>query len=322
MSEIEMHSNAAQTVAELVKAHIAPVQITLTHPVDGIEAPVIVLPGNLGGLDIHSVDPLFDAYRTHPQRRKGTAMLGDLDSFIAHVNRFKDSDSAVFANPDKTQPSLTAVLDYHQAVNRDCEAREETALPRFGVHRAGYRFPLTAEWKAWNASNKKPMGQADFAAFVEERALDILPAPTFQGELSEADQKLKALADLLNGKFAAPEKMMALSRGLAIFETAKVINATNINSGEGTITFEEEHQDSNGKKLEVPNLFCIGVPVFDGGEAYRVVVRLRYRKDGSKIAWHYDMYRHDVVFDDAFKGACQTVATGTDLPLFVGAPEA
>ena len=205
------------------------------------------------------------------------------------------------------------MLDYHEAVNSEGEPRFNP-LPRFGTHRAGYRFPLSAEWKAWNAANKKAMGQADFAAFVEERALDILPAPSFQGDLNEADKKLKTLADLLNGKFAGPEKMMALSRGLAIFETSKVINATNINSGEGVITFEEEHQDGEGTKLEVPNLFCIGVPVVEGGEPSR--------KQGPAIAWHYDLYRHDVVFDDAFKGACETVKAGTELPLLVGAPEA
>ena len=320
MSEIELNSNTAQTVADLVKTHMAPVQITLTHPVDEVSAPVLILPGE-DGLKITAINTLFDAYRTHPQRRNGTAMLGDLDSFIAHVNRFKDEDSMVFANPDKAAPGLTAVLDYHEAVNSEGEPRFNP-LPRFGTHRAGYRFPLSAEWKAWNAANKKAMGQADFSAFVEERALDILPAPNFEGELSEADKKLKSLATLLNGKFANPEKMMALSRGLAIFETAKVINATNINSGEGIITFEEEHQDSEGKKLEVPNLFCIGVPVFEGGEPYRVVVRLRYRKQQAAIVWHYDLYRHDVVFDDAFKGACETVKAGTDLPLLVGAPEA
>jgi uncharacterized protein YfdQ (DUF2303 family) len=133
---------------------------------------------------------------------------------------------------------------------------------------------------------------------------------------------LKRLADLLTGNFAGPEAMMKLSRGLAIYESSKVINATNINSGEGVITFEEEHQDSEGKKLTVPNLFLIGVPVFEGGSPYRVVVRLRYRKNGARIVWAYELYRHDRVFQDAFEGACETVKTGTGLPLFVGSPEA
>ena len=318
MSDIE--KGTAEVVADLVKGLVTPRQILLEHPTEGVQAPVIILPFG-DGLRIEAVDGLFDAYRDHPQRRRGTAKLGDLDSFIAHVNRFKDTDSVVFANANKAQPSLTAVLDYHQAVNLS-EGVAPSAKPRFGAHRSGYTFPLSAEWQAWSGRNKQAMSQTDFAVFVEERALDILPAPTFQGDLSEADRKLKDLSTLLNGKFAGPERMMALSRGLSIFESSKVINATNINSGEGTITFEEEHHDGEGKKLEVPNLFCIGIPVFEGGDAYRVVVRLRYRKQGAAIVWHYDLYRHDVVFDDAFKGACAQVAKGTGLPLLVGAPEA
>jgi len=335
-AETEFNTNTAQVVADLVRTHIAPVRIDLKHPTDGTTAPVVILPLADGGLSINPIDKLFDAYRENPQRREGTAVMKDIDSFIAHVNRFKTDESALFADPSKTAPALLAVIDYHERVNLprpavisddgevitpvadDCDFQ---ALPQFGRHRTSYKFPLSPEWQAWSGQNGKAMSQTDFAAFIEERILDILAAPTFQGDLSEQDKKLKRLSDLLNGNFASPEKMMALSRGLAIFESARVINATNINSGEGVVTFEEEHQDSEGKKLVVPNLFCLGIPVFDGGDAYRVVVRLRYRKQGAAIVWFYDLYRHDEVFEDAFKGACVIAAEGTGLPLFVGAPE-
>ena len=229
----DINTDTATVVADLVKTHFPPQQITLKHPTDGVEAPVVILPRE-SGLVIEAVDKFFEAYREHPARRRGDATALDLPSFIAHVNRFKTDNSAVFANNAKTGPSLTAVLDYHHAVNTGADTDPDLeALPQFGRHKTKYAFPLSPEWQAWNKQNGAPMEQTDFAAFIEERILDILPAPTFAGDLSEPDKALKRLADLLTGNFAGPEAMMKLSRGLAIYESSKVINATNINSGEG-----------------------------------------------------------------------------------------
>ncbi|MTK12678.1 MAG: DUF2303 family protein [Clostridiaceae bacterium] len=325
--DTEFNSNTAQTVANLVAKHIAPTALTLVDPVDGTTAPAFAIPGAGGGLLIKPVDEYFEPYRRHPIRRCGTAKMGDLLSFISHVNRFATVETALFANPNKSSPGLLAVLDYHQRVNvADADkgagaVSNPDAKPAFGWHRTEYKFPLSPEWKAWVGGNKSQMGQAAFAAFIEERILDVLPAPVFGDDLSEADLALKRLSDLLDGKWAGPEKMMELSRGLAIFESAKVINATNINSGIGQIVFQTEQSDGDGQPLSVPNLFLIGIPVFENGAPYRVIVRLRYRRQSGAIAWFYELYRHDKVFEDAFEGACATARQGTGLPLFVGFPE-
>lgn len=305
---------------------------TIGKAEDGTDIQALVTPS---GLTVSSVKKLLDEYRVRPERREGTATMQDLDSFIAHVNRFKDADTALFADASRERPSLLAVIDYHERVNfADADFAEvgadgETAAkvhrtdakPRFGKHKTFYAFPLSREWKAWQAKNGQSMTQLEFAAFLEERGIDILPAPVFEGPLSDADAKLKKIADLLRGRFAGPEKMMDLSRGLAIHESARVIAATNLSSGEGAVTFETEHKDGEGQKLEVPNLFTIGIPVFEHGDLYRVLVRLRYRKNGGSLNWFYDLYRADTVFDDALKQACAKAAEQTGLPLFVGKPE-
>lgn len=54
---------------------------------------------------------LSDARAATPRARMGTAQHDELDSFIAHVNRFKDNASAIFADIQAVR--LTAVLDYH-----------------------------------------------------------------------------------------------------------------------------------------------------------------------------------------------------------------
>lgn len=331
MSHEVDEKNTVQATAALVKGLHGAQVTTVEHPTDGTKAPVLMTPKAGGGFELQSLKTHIDQYRVCPEFRNGTARMATLDSFIEHVNRFQNPESAVFANNDRKTPSLMAVIDYHHRVNIDGVEGDDCstspfmdlgAQPEWMRHRTHYAFPLSDEWKSWTGKNGQQMEQGDFCAFIEERALDILPAPTFQGDLTKADDELRRMAQLINGRWASPEKMMGLSRGLAIFETSRVINATNINSGEGTITFEEEHADSEGKKLEVPSLFLIGIPVFLNGPPYRIPVRLRYRKQGPKIIWYFDLYRHDKVFDHAFTEAVDKTHAETGLPVFVGAPEA
>lgn len=263
---------------------------------------------------IQSVKKFVDEYAATPDRKKGVARLGDLNSFIEHANRFKDAGSALFARRDKAEPSLTVVLNYHEAGG---------GAARFGDHRGVYAFPLSDEWKAWTKVDNEKMGQADFAAFLEDRIVDVLPPPEMDAakEGVHGDAILE-LAKLVGGSFAGPEKLIALGRGMAVNAEARVKGAVNLSSGETTIQYEEVHADGAGEPLKVPSLFLIGIPVFANGVAYRIGIRLRYRVAGGRVAWFYSLYRPERSFDDAFLEACATAAAATGLPLFYGAPEA
>lgn len=263
------------------------------------------------GIKLESTKKFFDEYRTAPERRKGTASVGDLASFITHVNRFKDDDSIIFADNSPQNPKLTAVLDYHKKT-----AKGE---PRFGEHRTVYNFPISDEWALWTSKDGQIFGQSEFAAFIEDNILDcISPA---DGD-TENNEQLVALRTLLGGNFASPDKLVTLSRGLAVNESAKVVGKVNLSTGEGQINFETQHTDAAGAPVNVPNLFLIAIPVFEGGERYRIAIRLRYRVRNGAVAWFYEIYKPENIFIDAFKGACTVAAKETDLPLLVGSPEA
>jgi len=289
-----------------VKKLNQPHQLTVADE-SGKTAEVLVLPD---GLKAHSIKGYIDEYRIAPERRKGTAKVTSLESFINHVTRFKDDDSAIFADNKQESPSLLAVLDYHR--------KTAEGAPRFGDHRTFYPFPLSKEWQAWMKQNGQPMAQADFAAFLEDRIGDVL-APLDGDE--NGDEKLQQLSQLLGGNFAGPAKLMEISRGLSVNESARVKNATNISSGESQIVYETEHHDATGAPLKVPNMFLIGIPVFEMGTPYRIAVRLRYRLRSGTIAWFYELYRSEHVFDDAFDEACKEAGEKTGLPVFMGKPE-
>lgn len=264
------------------------------------------------GSKLQSVKPLLDEFLTAPQRKKGSAKLTDVQSFVELVNRFKDENSALFAKRDPAAPQLTGVLNYHEA---------SAGSPRFGDHRAVYAFPLSKEWQAWMAGNGLKMKQAEFADFLENRILDVLVPPDISQDVESVDTIVE-LSRGLGGSFAGPSKLLDLSRGMAMNAEMKVKNAVNIGSGEVSVQFEETHLDGAGAPLKVPSLFLIGIPVFETGPLYRLAVRLRYRLAGGSIVWFYEIFRADKAFDDAFTEACSHAATETALPLFYGTPEA
>lgn len=296
----------AEAVAEIVRAGLKPTSFTLKGPEHEHTAHVMVLPDGAGGFSVESVKPYLDEYLVAPERRTGTAQLTELDSLIAHANRFKDVDSALFADPSPAAPSLTAVLNYH------CVG--PSGAPRFGNHRGVYTFPLSDEWRAWLASSGRKLSQGDFAAWLEDHVLDVAN-PDDAGDAS------KALAATLGCTFASPSRLLELSRGLSVRVGAKVQNAINTATGEVAMQFASEHQDERGAPLKVPTAFLLAIPVFRGGALYQVAARLRYRIDGGAIAWSFDLHRPERFFDHAFREACDRAKDGTGLPLFFGSPE-
>lgn len=279
---------------------------TITDPVSGTVAPVAI--SRDGVTSVPAM--LFADYLTEPRRRKGIALVTTIESLIDHVNRFKDEASALFAIDDRNDPSITAVLDYHPG--------GDASNKRFGEHRSLFKFPLSDEWKAWAKFNGKPMKMAEFAAFLEDRIVDVIELIPDEDEVSDGLQKF---INICGGKIASPTKLVELSRGLKIFKSADVREAVNLASGEASISFEVEHRNSQGGKLEVPNLFLIAIPVFAKGAMYRLAARLRYRESDDGLYFFYELWRSDRAFDDALAEACERVRVETELPLFFGRPE-
>lgn len=304
--------SAAGIVAEtrqLVEDYAKGQIVTIDEPSTGTRALAVLANGKLDVVP----KSVFDTYRDAPLFRTGTASMLSLDSLIDHANRFKDEHSAIFADDSRTAPSITVVMDYH----------EKTAAgePRFGRHRGAFAFPLSDEWKAWTEKNAEPMSMVDFAAFLEDRIVDVFTMIVGEDELSE---DLDKLVNTLGGydTIASPTKLMELARGLQVNENAVVQEAVNLASGEGVVRFQSEHVDSAGAPLKVPSLFLIVIPVFRNGPLYRIAARLRYRKNGGRLVFWYELWRTDRTFDAAFRESVERARVETDLPVFIGKPEA
>ena len=269
------------------------------------------------GTSIVSLKKFLDEYRLAPERKKGQASALDVASFIALAIRGADAASVLFADDsNEAAPYLLAVLNYNQA-------QADGGAPAFGDHRIRYDFPQSEEWKAWADKDGDVMNQAEFAAFLEDRILDVIEPPKLSD--FQDDGEVDSIIDLqrkLGGMFGGPSALLQLSRGMAVSVDLKVAGAANLQTGEARIQFEETHTDGVGAPLIVPSLFLIAIPVFKRGAPYRLACRLRYRVAGGKVVWFYQIYQPDASFLDAFKEAADKAAQETGLALYYGKPEA
>jgi uncharacterized protein YfdQ (DUF2303 family) len=302
-------------IIEAARRSGEPRTIDIEH--DGIKAPVLLVPMSNGGYDLLSVKDVLDEYRAAPERRKGKAILGDIASFIDHTNRFKDDGSTIFASPDPAKPWLMTVFDYHYSnAAKEGADPEHTGQPRFLQHQSVYNFPISEEWKGWKEAHGKPMTQAAFAEFIENRILDVIEPNTDLG-----DSAAEFARKLGNIEFATPMKLLELSRGLSVRVGAAVKQAVNLSTGEVQIQYETQHQDERGAPLKVPTAFLIAIPVFRSGVLYQVPVRLRYSVRQGEISWRVELHKAEMMAEDAFNDVKLHATKETALPLFVGTPE-
>lgn len=253
---------------------------------------------------VMSIKATVDEYRRRPERKTGTAVVNTLESFIDLTDRHRTADSVIFADTDWRNPSLTTIVDYHEA--------RSAGDPDNGRHRIHYPFPLSEEWKAWIKQDGEPMSQEAFAEWIEDHLPELSSPGT--DEVEDFGQKFGL-------KVAYPNEMVALSRGLKIHVESRIKNNVTLQTGEGEITWDEEHKDAAGNKITVPGLFILSIPPFFMGETTRIPVRLRYRVAAGNVRWFFKLYRPDVYITQQIERDLLTAATATELPHFRGKPE-
>lgn len=274
----------------------------LPEPQEGLPEYVPVFINREAGTVV-SLKKIFEEYRSHPERKTGTATVTTLESFIELVDRHKTDHSAIFANTDWKSPSLTAIIDYHQLA----QGRADN-----GRHRVHYPFPLSEEWQAWIAQNGEVMAQAEFAEWIEDHIAE-LATPT--------DDEMSEYEETFGLKVATPAEIVTLSRGLKVHAETRVRSNVVLQSGEGEIAFEEEHRDTNGNKLVVPGLFIVSLAPFFLGDKARIPVRLRYRVHGGSVKWLFMLHRPDMHITGHINAALEHAAGATELPAYQGTPE-
>lgn len=254
-----------------------------------IPTPIAVLPQGLRIEDLGAILTKAEERADAPRARRGTAKLLELDSFIAHVKRFADSDSAVFA--DTVSTTLTAVLDYHRA--------GAEGSPRWGRHRAVYTCPLSEQWRAWIAKDGQPFAQDAFADWIEERMRDLCPPP------KESD-------------LAQPAKLVEIGRQLRIHARSTFEREVNPTTGESSLVAKTEHEKTSTR---LPRGFLLLIPIFDAGRAVQVEARMRFALRDGRPTFTYALVDAPHLLRTGFAEVRSAVAEATGLPIYAGTPE-
>lgn len=208
-----------------------------------------------------------------------TVHVTTADAFVHYVNRFKRGPTTVFAKA--VPPKVVGLIDYHDGTTPDrCE------------HVAVFEPPFSEEWARWRAIDGTPMGQIAFAEFIEENTIDVV----------EPDGA--SLLDIVTGLQA--HKKVTFESGIRLHD------------GSNQLTFHEQVEANGRGTIKVPSEFSIGVPVFFGGDAYRVRCMLRYRIDEGKLAFTIRMLRRTFIEQTAFQDVAKAVAEGTGLTVIDG----
>lgn len=226
----------------------------------------------------------LEKYLPAPMRKRGTTVLRDMASFVLFVNAEKTLATRLYGN--LIDPSFQAVFDDNA----------DGVKPGWRDYSATYKCPLSAEWKTWLGMSGKQITQEQFAQFMETNLPDIVNPPAAE--------------------------MLEISRSLEAKKKVNFASGIRLSNGQNELTYSEEVTGTAQKgKLNVPEIFTIGIPVLEGGTAYSVEARLRYRiADQGKLTMWFEVVRPHKIVEDAMKHVRDAIASETGLKVLNGDP--
>lgn len=224
------------------------------------------------------------AHAPDPLRRKGSTTVLDLPSFLSAFAKHAGPAAEIHANFEAS--CITAILN--AADGGDAVSR--------GDHRLHLKLRPSKEIDRWKAANGKLLPQVEFAEFIEDYGPDIVEPSS--GEMLSIASTLVAKRNL---DF---ESGVTLHNGQRVFQYRETLGATSGSRGE----------------IEIPERFAIGIPIYDGGQPYKIWCRFRYRIGESGLRLGFKIDQLDRVENDAFNQLTTQIAAALTPPqlLLVG----
>lgn len=250
----------------------------------------------------------IEKYLDRPTRKRGTYAFEDAKSFVAFVNREKTDETVIFAS--RSGQSFTAVFNGNEAVNLGEGQGSRISgqgEPGWGDYKATFNCPLSPEWKVWTEKDGDKMSQVEFATFIDDNAVDII-RPTVSG------------TDVPDASYPDSSMMQIASRTLEARNDVSFASAVRLNNGEVQFKYEETINGAvQGGMFEVPQKFAVGIPVYAGTAPWLITAKLRYRIERGGLSMWFDFERLFKVKERAFDEAKAEIASGTGVPIFLGA---
>lgn len=235
---------------------------------------------------------MAERLRAAPRRALGSATCETRAAFVQHVNRMKGDHTALWA---ALRGPLTAIFDYH-APDR----------PSWMDLRAKFEPKHSEQFKAWNKEQKLTPEQLVelFDARYEDLAM-----PETKGK----DGKVVRL------KGEEPSKLVAAFSDVTI-GSKSVRKKLNHVTGRMELTVTDAGASGGPQKHDLPHVFWVAVPVFEGEAKAALQMRITYitGSDGQfKVAPH----NSQPTIDLAYELIRSSIAEETGLAITLGTPE-
>ncbi len=259
----EFNEGTSQLIADLSAAGVA------VHTVENGNTPFAVIPEDYKVVGL--AEMVQNDRSERPHRIKQNVEVWDAKGFNAYFLLYRDSCSRVFA--DVNAATVTGILDYHE----DSGDGSGDIMPRWGSHKLTLSLKKSPEWLLWTTkqSVKNAMDQDTFATFIEDNAPDIV------------DPSAATMKEIAGDLHQTSEMTFAAK-------------ATTPN-GSQKITYAQENKSTFGKaEATVPESFAIAIPVYVGGSLVKLIARLRWRVNGGKAVFWFDLLRADAAERAAF----------------------
>lgn len=228
-----------------------------------------------------------DQREFYDHRKRGTALLLDLPSFITYCqDQTKADEGYIYADTDTR--SFTAVFNDYR----------DTDLPGWRDHRAHFAAQFTPEFKRWleHTGSGKAKGQTEFAEFIEDNFADLVPP--FNQQLLDVATTIQAKTDIS-------------------FSSAKRLHDGQVQLGYTEVIDAKAGADG---ALTIPREFELGLRIFKNGDGYKLKARLKYRLSGGGVKFWYELDRPERAIEDAFAGYVEKVRADSGYCVLIGSP--
>lgn len=258
-----MNEHINQTIQNL-PADNRPPQVTFQNPADIPEF-----------LVMHKDYATFDCrnWQKTPRRIVSDRRFTGPKSFADYVLAMGDKHSLIgYCNGDP--PRFVAVLDYHGIMD---QGEGPAVQPRWCSHRANFTPQYSRAFRTWKEKNTASFTTAGFGEFIEENAPDIIDPPA--------------------------ARMMDIANNLTVAKNVDLRSHERLEDGSLMYHFAENVTGNVALAkgpIDIPRVFRIRAPIFDGTPPVEFDVLFRYRADQENgVRMLYKIQRMEAAVEEA-----------------------
>lgn len=231
------------------------------------------------------LETAHDPHALPPHIVKTAVVVDQRASLSAYLNRFSDVRSILIADYDAG--SIKAVLDWHFD-NAVVDGGSLDPQPR--EHTCTLKLRPSEEFKRWAEMENSFHGQAEFASFLEENAVDVIDP--------------------------APAVLIEISRDLEGTQGVTFKSSTRLEKGDRSFVYETETRAKGD--IKVPREFVLSIPLYDGEEPVPLRCAFRWRINGGQLQMGFVWRRVEYQRRAHFAQIATAASEETGCPVYFG----